>query len=357
MTHLRLCVEFETGRSVEFIPKHIEAFGIRELWSFFDKGDASCELHIATEDPVIDGKEQKGNATVKSLINFNEQPYPFALVPGGWLPLAFAIPPRFLVDRNVIADLRKLKNGQGNMKLTSIECWASFFKDGGGTFNPLPYAWEGGLCRMPTFEEFVQAFDKGVLELRSLLPNSQVITYGASQYRTAYQIVKDFEPLAMKETEFLCSISPLVADRVPRGKEHAVEERLVLEARKLGLGLNSLIFIAALSCLYDDPHGNIFSIGRKLLKPSRNYKAEDAFNALSDLRQIELVAAGQAYFSGEAFSLSTSDHGLASLWCALSPRGISPNGTIIEFTFDLTKELFPRLAGTDMTQVRNLVCE
>jgi hypothetical protein len=52
-----------------------------------------------------------------------------------------------------------------------------------------------------------------------------------------------------------------------------------------------------------------------------NYSAEDAYNAISDLRHIELAALSQAVLPDRAFALCTNDRGLALFWSALEFRG------------------------------------
>jgi hypothetical protein len=128
---------FEAGRSIEFVPKRVEPLGIRELWATVDGNNPSYGLHFATDAPIIDGEKQEGHASVSATINFDEQPFPFALVQGGWLPLPFVIPPRFLVDRNVVAAFRKLRNGASRSDLQAIQWWTCFFNDGTAMFNPL----------------------------------------------------------------------------------------------------------------------------------------------------------------------------------------------------------------------------
>lgn len=355
MTHMQFRAEFEDGRSIEFVPKSVEPLGLLELWATLEDERPAYHLNFVADNPIVDGQQQNGSGSIKATINFHETPTPFALVQGGWLPLPLVIPPMFLVDRNVVAHLRRLNDGASNDKLRAFKWWMQFFSEGSATFNPLPYAWEGGLRKTPSFQEFVSSFEEGVSEIRVALPKSKVITYGPDQYRAAYQMIQDFEPRALKEVAFLCAVCPLVADRANRSSEKQLLNTIVLNAESHGIGLNSLVFVVVLSCLYDDLQGRAFSIGRRLLKPKRVYEADAAFNALADLRHIEVAAAGQVYFGDRSFSLSTCDHALASLWCALSPRGIYSEGHEIEFTFDLTKELFPRLSEGEIFDVNTLL--
>lgn len=355
MAHIQFRAEFEKGRSVEFIPKLIKPLTLADLWATLKDEVPSFRLNFFADNPIVDGSQQTGNASIKTSITFNETPSPFALVQGGWLPVPLVIPQQFLVDRNVVAQLKKIKNTGKAERLRAFQWWMQFFSEGKATFNPLPYAWEGGRQKTPSFSEFVSSFDEGVSEIREALPNANVITYGPTEYRQVYQMIQDFEPRAAGEVSFLCAVCPLFANRVSRSNEKKLLDAVTSEARKNALNLNSLAFISALSCIYDDLQGETYSIGRRLLKPKPLYRPTDAFNALSDLRHIELAVAGQVYFGDEAFSLTTCDHALASLWCALLPRGTHADGREIELTFDLTEELFPRLSLDEIKKVNSLI--
>ena len=155
-------------------------------------------------------------------MSFNEQPFPFALVPGGWLPLPFVIPSKFLVDRNVVAAFRKLRDRPERQDLQAFQWWTRFFDEGTGTFSPLPYAWEGGFRRTPSFSEFVAAFEEGASELRNALPKVQVISLADEHYRAAHQLVVAMVPRAKREADFLCAACPMIANRVSRRNEAEV---------------------------------------------------------------------------------------------------------------------------------------
>lgn len=222
-------------------------------------------------------------------------------------------------------------------------------------FNPLPYAFESGYKRKPTMAEFVAAYDEGVDELRKSFPKCEVVSYQRAHYQAAYAQLEAFDERNAAEIEFLRQTSRLVAERVPRRREREVLSKIVAAADCLRLNRAALVVLAVMSCLYEDTHGSSPSIGRRIIKPKRNYSAENAFNALNDLRHVELAAAGQTYFGEKALHFCTCDRGIAMLWCALSLRGVSPTGGAIEFTFDLTNELFPRLSDEEILGLKELL--
>lgn len=275
------------------------------------------------------------------------------MVPGGWLPLPLTTPARFLVDRNVVISLRRIREGRVVESEPSLKWWTSFFSNGAGIFNPLPYAFEAGYRRKPTISEFKSAFNEGVSELREALPNCQIITFGDEHHRAAYAQLEAFDERNERETRFLQETCPLVAQRVSRNSESHVTEDILGAAKRLDLDRGSLVVIAVLSCLYEDIHGRPPKIGRRILKPKPLYCEEDAFNALSDLRHIELAIAGQAYFGKNTFSLCTCDRPMALLWSALSVRARpSPEGAIT-FNIDISSDLFPRLSSNELSNISN----
>lgn len=353
MTHMQFRAEFEAGRSLEFVPASVEPLGLPELWRTLKEEIPTYDMKFVARNAYVDGAMQAGTATINAKMNFHEVPSPFALVQGGWLPMPLVIPQQFLVDKNVVAHLRTLNSGIPSEKLKSFKWWMKFFEEGSATFNPLPFAWEGGLRKTPSFAEFVTAFQEGTTEIREAIPKCTIATFGQSEYRAAYQMILDFESRTTKESRFLMSVSPMLFERVNRKNQEKILNAIIFEAKACDIAPMSIVVVAALSCLYDDVHGNIFSIGRKLLKPKPAYDSRAAFNALADLRHIEIAAAGQIYFGKQGFALSTCDIALASLWCALSPTGTFSAEHEIEFTFNLSQELFPRLNHNEIQQLHD----
>lgn len=348
--------EFEEGRGVDIVPTFTHPLGIDGIRTLEKNDASSLELILEGNNAIVDGVALVGQATVKATVTFNEPTTIFALVRGGWLPMPFAIPARFLVDRNVVISLRKIREGKVVANAQALQWWTNFFAQGVGVFNPLPYAYEAGYRRKPTMAEFVSAFDEGVSELRDALPKSHVVKFEDTHYRAAYAQLEAFDERNEREIKFLQAVCPIVVQRVPRRAEAEVAETIVRTADEYEVNRASLVSLAVLSCLYEDVHGRTPAIGRRILKPKTTYSEADAFNALSDFRHIEVAVAGQAFFKHEAFSLCTCDRPMALLWCAFSARGEpSPDGAI-QLTFDLTNDLFSRLSQHELIDLKQLLC-
>ena len=79
--------EFESGRSLEFVPKYVHPLGIGEINLIASQATSALELKFDTIDAVVDGSIEPGHATVTGKFTFHEPATVYALVPGGWLPL------------------------------------------------------------------------------------------------------------------------------------------------------------------------------------------------------------------------------------------------------------------------------
>jgi hypothetical protein len=339
----------DSGQIVDFTPNSFAPLGIADLWSLKNEYSGN-KLSLNAIDPKINGITQIGSATLRGNFKFHEQPEPFALIPGGWLPMPLASPQNFLVDRNVVDRLKKIHGINASASFTQFKFWLQLIEES-AIFNPLLYALEGNKGRKPSFSEFILSFNEGLAAIKKALPKCKTICYSTADYESAYQTLELLARRTENETKFLEIVRPILANRIKRGSESSVKSKLIKAAKDSNVQLLSITFITALSCLYDDPHGKIRSIGREVLKPHKSM----IFNALSDIRSIELAWVNQIYFKDKYFSLATRDHGLASLWCALAPVGEKSEVGDATFTFDLAEELFPRLDHADIIKIQELL--
>ena len=143
----------------------------------------------------------------------------------------------------------------------------------------------------------------------------------------------------------------MLVGRVKQGKESRIEAAIFAACKRYGVPRHSFVTIATLSCLYEDQHGDVYEIGRHVLKPSRNYSATDAYNAVSDLGHLKLAIISGALYGAQLFSLATSDRALASFWCALRPVGRLDEHGDIDIESDLAPELFPRLSNESLKRL------
>ncbi len=351
MANFTFKCQMDDGQTVNVTPVSIKPFGAEELLKSFNGVSQSYSLQIVGKNLTINGEVDSRFFKINTEIVFKQTPLPYALVPGGWLPMPLAMPTNFMVDRNVVAQLKNIKSGAQRLDTEAVEWWGNFFKDGTATFNPLSYAWESSKRRMPTYDEFYISIAEGTQELRMAFPLCKVIQFDEHALSSVYEVLSSFQARAEMETQFLVKVCPLIANIVAKGKEHSMLKQVIQIAKAHGIVSFSPIFTATISCLYEDNTGRQFSIGRKLLKPKAVYSPEMAFNAISDMRQLELTVAGHGCFGSEAFHLATCDKALAALWCAIEPIGEVNNESNITINYHLNKILTPRLSQEELESI------
>lgn len=342
----------ESGDLIEFSPTFAEPLGLDALTALSSDGQPPLELHFSSEKIVVNGAVRHGQSRIRTPVVFHEPLRIFALVRGGWLPPPFAIPRCFLVDRNVVIELSKIREMNPSGIGQSVQYWLSFFEQNSAVFNPWPYAFEAGLRCKPTIEEFIKAYEDGVNELHTSLPDCTVMECNDVQYQAGYAQLEAFDKRSARESQFLQKTVPLIVNRVSRNREQKVLSEILTAADSLDINGRSLISLLVLSCLYENIDGVPPSIGRKIIKPKPNYGEGDCYNAIADLRHIEIAMAVDSLFPEKAFSLCTCDKGIASLWCA-APRGEVIKEGIIEVAFDTPSALFPRLDRNEISVLMN----
>jgi hypothetical protein len=344
----------ESHDIVEFSPCFVAPLGLDELTS---NEQSPLDFKFKVDKFIVNGVAQNGQKWIKAPIVFHEPLRIFALVQGGWLPPPFAMPRCFLVDRNVVIKLREIREMNHSKLGQSVQYWLSFFEQNSAVFNPLPYAFEAGLRRKPTIEEFIKAYDDGVNELHTSLPGCTVMKCNDDQYKAGYAQLEAFDERYARESQFLQKTVPLIVDRVSRNQEQRVLSKIITDADSLGINRRSLISLLVLSCLYENIDGVPPSIGRKIIKPKPNYGEGDCYNAITDLRHIEVAMAVDSLFPEKAFSLCTCDEGITSLWCALAQNGEITKEKMIEITFDTPFHLFQRLTSSNMDDLRVMLSQ
>lgn len=353
--HLRFRSESDDGRVVDVVPTKFEPLSVRDIWALKENSNVGLKFKFTGKYSIVDGQQIYEDFNGSVTIDFLIPPTPYTLVAGGWLPLPFLRSLRFLVDRNVVSNLKRIReNGQKENDAT-YELFKEIFKDGVSIFNPLLYAYEGAMRRLPTRSEFDQAFEEGRLELLEAFPRSTVIEFDELHAKAAYQQLTDLTARGERDIKFLIEVAPLIAHRVSRKMEENSRDKIIEIAIKNGVLPYSPVCLACFSALYDDVHGKAASIGRKLLKPKPNYTEADAYNAISDLRHIELAAASNAMFENEPFALCTADQGLAEFWSALKIQGERTPDNLLELHYCLSTDLLPRLMQKEINELAEIL--
>ncbi len=125
-------------------------------------------------------------------------------------------------------------------------------------------------------------------------------------------------------------------------------------AEKRELSLKSFVVLAVLGCLFEPKDGNGLLACRNLIKPKKKYTEEMAYNALADIRAIEVYGALRGIRREASFFLATCDKALAGFWSLLMPENFRLDGNDVRY--DMTAaNLFPRLSATQLDDLIKLI--
>jgi hypothetical protein len=283
-------------------------------------------------------------------IKFNQPITAFALAMGGYFPVAFTPSPFVLVDRSVVGILQQIGRTADRGDHEANKWWFDFLNSESYTLNPFLCAMEGDAQGTPSFEKFVSEFDLAASLLKEKLPKARIIKYQKKNYEGAYQLVEKLLARHTREMNFLIKIAPIVAERPSDREIRDFENSIISEAKSNNLSMSSFVVLAVLSCLYDDKHGKIPSVGKLVVKPMKKYNRKEAHNVLSDLNCLEALIAMNA-LTNNAVSFVTRDIGLCAFWCAINPKNHKLLNGSISFSSDLNKKLFPRLNENEIVSL------
>lgn len=337
----------DDGAEVEMDSIGFEPFSFEELVL----NNNSYNLKAKVKKVKINGLSENQLSSLNGTIEFHHRPTPFALVNGGWLPMPLAHGKNFLVDRNVIENIKQIIV-KGD-KHEDFQFWARFLNKGGIELNPLLYAFEGNKQKRPTFGAFIEEFSKA----QTIISNYGFSTrsYDLERYKAAYYELKATEERYEKYSNFLLETAPLLINTVKRGEEISkffelehIRERYLVES-------HSLVYILVLTYLFEV--SDKYCLGRKILKFSRKYRKKNTYNSLSDLYNLEFSVAINSIDYSNQYLLTTCDEGLAALWCALNPSGQYINQKLqINYRFD-PYAVFPRLMCDSLSDLKDEVID
>jgi hypothetical protein len=160
------------GDMVDFVPESFMPLSYSDLP--FDRSTEAkiYSFTIDAKSVQIPGNvsSERRPGTVSLQLKFPQGLSVFALVQGGWLPPPFVIASNFLVDRNVVSDLVRIRRGLSPQRMKQNDWWFQFFDHFNAFINPALYVLEGDKLRHPTFDEFRKSFDEAAKEIETQLP-------------------------------------------------------------------------------------------------------------------------------------------------------------------------------------------
>lgn len=333
----------DDGSEHEFIVEDVEPLDFVTLRDCLREGRRSHPTVMRGRPRGDDGTPDGDRIKLTFPIEFRERIPFYGLVRGGVLPAPYLNHTTFVLDKNIVRALQRREDSV--LEQAAGEQWCFEFLDSSGnTVNPMMSAFEGSQRRTPTLEEFQDDVQEAVECTSVRLPAVSITRFDTETIRRLYEWRRSFDDRAASEARFLRSVAPFLADPVAVSRLEAVERQVLQEARACGLR-TSLVVVTALARLYESPDeigGNAAVRVLKLHDCLKEDSDEAAYNAIADLRQIELFACTLA-FPGR-FALLTGDQHLAMLWCGLGVQEVQV-GRKAHFTLSPARELFPRLGA------------
>lgn len=269
------------------------------------------------------------------------------LVDGGWLPSGLALQGDMIVmpDRCSISELvGRFRNG-ANEENKSRD-FLDLFADKPIRVNPLLYALEGNLKENPTFEVVEQQFEEACQKIKAALPMAALVPEKAGASQGIFGLVQNSQASMASRQDFLLRVAPELRAPVSAKRLPQLWEDVLIIADNCNVSRPSLVVFAVLSSIAV-PNGR--SPAKRLLKLTEaHYSAGLAYNALADLRSLEVLMCLLGLFPNERLMLLTSDLDLALFWVGIRASNFGWRDGRLHFKLSPVEELLPNLASERM---------
>lgn len=326
-----LGVEFQALQYSDLIHQKLEKVAIPLRWN-------DVRVLESTISEIAVEKFASGNAVLESTYSSRT----IGLVKGGWLPSGLALQEGMVVmpDRCTITELiGRFLNGKKTE--SANDDFLDFFADQHIRVNPLLFALEGNLRKNPTPDVVEQQFEWACAKIKAALPKAELVPTGKESLRGVVGIINDTQAGMARKQELLMRLAPKLHGNVGARRLPAVWDYVLAVADECGVPRRSMVVLAALSAAAV-PNGK--SPAKKLLKLTEpNYSTELAYNALADLRSLEILMYLFALFPSERLLLCTGDKDLALFWAGIRASGFSWQGGYFQCRFSPVEALLPNV--------------
>jgi hypothetical protein len=292
----------------------------------------------STVEGIDIGLIAAGNATLDS--HFSSRT--IGLVPGGWIPPGLALQSDMIVlpDRCTISEIRG-RFRDGVKKGTTEPDFLDLFAGRRVRINPMLFALEGNQRRDPTPREVAQQLEEAVTHLQLALPLAEVIGAGGVSLNGLLGLLEETAVGTEAKREFLMRLAPRIHAPVRAERRGALWDEILRTAIECKVEPKSLVVIAALSSIAAPMTANPAKL---VLKLKQRYTIHDAYNALADLRALELLMTLFGRFPSQAAMLCTGDKNLALFWAGVGASNFAWEGGHASFTLSPVDSFF---AGID----------
>ncbi|WP_178084379.1 hypothetical protein [Pseudomonas sp. FSL W7-0098] len=207
--------------------------------------------------------------------------------------------------------------------------------------NPLLYVLEGNLKRNPDYASIEHQFEVATEIINAALPLAQIVPSGRGCLEGVKGLIRDSEASMARKQEFLMCLAPRLRAPIAARRVSEVWDDVLSTAKACGVPARSLVVLAALSAVCV-PNGK--SPAKGLLKFNvSKYTVEDAYNALADLRSLELLMHLFAAFPDEETLLCTGDKDLVLFWAGIRPSEFVMVNGVFSVKFSPVEELLPNV--------------
>lgn len=277
-------------------------------------------------------------------LNSNFSCNTFCLVENGWLPLGLAVPTDIILLLDNCTTTRL--NPSSNTKRIHPD-FIDFLRDRPIRINPSLYAIEGNqkatLSNTQIEERLREAYDK----IARQLPKAILIPKDMAGLEGVKGIIKESNVNFSKKQHFLVKVAPKLNGEVTNDRKGAVWSEILDLAAQHKVPTDSLLMVLLLTMVSVQKN----SPGYKIIKPGQQYTMENAYNALSDLRALEIYMTTLGYFPNEKVAFCTNDKNLALFWVGIQPNGFVSEGNHCRYKLNPVPEL---LNDTDIPLFRSL---
>lgn len=336
-----LGVEFQALQYSDLIDQKLDKVVIPLRW----KNARVLESTI----PEITVDTFAGGSTV---LESNYSSKTIGLVKGGWLPSGLALQDDMIVmpDRCTISELfGRFRDGKKTDGAN--DDFLDLFAGQRVRINPLLFALEGNLKKNPTPEAVEQQFEEACAKINAALPMAELVPAGKESLRGVVGIVDDTQAGMARKQDFLARLAPKLLAPVSARRLPAVWEEVLATADECNVPRRTLVVLAALSAI-SVPNGR--SPAKRLLKLTEpNYSAELAYNALADLRSLEVLMHLFALFPNERILLCTGDKDLALFWAGIRASDFNWRSRYFQAKFSPVEALLPNVLPERMASYFN----
>jgi len=256
------------------------------------------------------------------------------LVRGGWLPSGLAATrdtTLLMPDRNIVTAIAGRSRGKSRAR-----DFLDLFRDRPVQVSPLLYALEGNGRALPTPHEARQQLAEAIAKLGEALPQARLMV-GPESAIGLLGLIEDSRATMAAKQKFLIRLAPALAAPVSRRDRDTRWNDVLVAAADCGVAPDSLVVLAALSVVV---HPGACA-PRRLLKLHAGYDEADAYNALSDIRSLELLLYSLALQPGLDTQLCTADRALALFWVGLNATEIEAADDGIRWTLQPHDAILP----------------